>query len=297
MAGAGLPFEAVSSEPLGGGDTCTASRLTLADGTVLFAKERRRAPTDRSLRTGWDVVLTSETRGLQWLHEAEATGGAPVPEVVAATEERLALTWIEPGRPTPGAAEQFGRELARTHRHGAPRFGAPWPGAIGPLPLDNRPVDSEAGHPWCSFYVGRRIEPFLRLAVDTGSIAGGDRRAVEQVIDRIAELSGPPEEPSRIHGDLWSGNLVWGADGRVWLVDPAAHGGHRETDLAMLALFETPHLDRIVDAYDEEWALAPGHQDRVAVHQLHPLLVHAALFGPSYGARAGSAARRALAGN
>ena len=223
--------------------------------------------------------------------------GAPVPEVVAATGERLVLAWIEPGRPTPGAAEQFGRELARTHRHGAPRFGAPWPGAIGPLPLDNRPVDSEAGHPWCSFYVGRRIEPFLRLAVDTGSIAGGDRRAVEQVIDRIAELSGPPEEPSRIHGDLWSGNLVWGADGRVWLVDPAAHGGHRETDLAMLALFGTPHLDRIVDAYDEEWPLAPGHQDRVALHQLHPLLVHAALFGPSYGARAGSAARRALAGN
>ena len=297
MAGAGLPFDAVSSEPLGGGDTCTARRLTLADGTALFAKERRGAPADRSLRAGWDVVLTSETWGLHWLHEAEATGGAPVPEVVAASEERLVLAWIEPGRPTSGAAEQFGRELARTHRHGAPRFGAPLPGAIGPLPLDNRPIDVEAGHPWCSFYLARRIEPFLRLAVDTGSIADGDRRVVEQVIDRIAELSGPAEEPSRIHGDLWSGNLVWGAEGRVWLVDPAAHGGHRETDLAMLALFGTPHLDRIIDAYNEEWALAPGRQDRVALHQLHPLLVHAALFGRPYGARAGSAARQVLARN
>jgi fructosamine-3-kinase len=292
-----LPFDEVSSEPLGGGDTCTASRLTLANGTALFAKERRGAPADRSLRAGWDVVLTSETWGLHWLHEAEAAGGAPVPEVVAASEERLVLAWIEPGRPTPGAAEQFGRELARTHRHGAPRFGAPWPGAIGPLPLDNRPVDSEAVYRWCSFYVARRIEPFLRLAVDAGSIADGDRLAVEHVIDRIAELSGPAEEPSRIHGDLWSGNLVWGAEGRVWLVDPAAHGGHRETDLAMLALFGTPQLDRIVDAYNEEWPLAPGHQDRVALHQLHPLLVHAALFGPSYGARSGSAARQVLARN
>ncbi|HEX4218151.1 MAG TPA: fructosamine kinase family protein [Acidimicrobiales bacterium] len=288
----------MSSQPLGGGDTCTASRLTLADGSSLFAKERRSPPpADRALQAGWDVVLTSEASSLRWLHEAEATGGAPVPGIVAASTDRLVLAWIEPGRPAPGAAERFGRELARTHRHGSRRFGAPWPGAIGPLPLDNRPVDSEAGQRWGSFYAARRIEPFLRLAFDAGSIAGGDRRLVDQVMGRIADLSGPEEGPSLVHGDLWSGNLVWGAEGRVWLVDPAAHGGHRETDLAMLALFGTPHLDRIVGAYNEEWALAPGHEDRVSLHQLHPLLVHAALFGASYGARAGSAARRVLARN
>ena len=298
-----LPLDVVSSAPVGGGDTCTATRLTLANGTVLFAKERRPVPEDGGRRTaagdrarsgGWDVVLTSEASGLRWLSEAEADGGAPVPEVVASTEARLVLQWIEPGGPTEEAAERFGRELARTHRSGAPRFGASWAGAIGPLPLDNRPVEPGAGHRWGSFYVGRRIAPFLRLAVDAGSMAEGDRRAVEQVIDRIAELAGPDEEPARVHGDLWSGNLVWGAEGRVWLVDPAAHGGHRETDLAMLALFGVPHLARILDAYNEEWALAPGHQDRVPLHQLHPLLVHAALFGPSYGAQAGAAARRLL---
>jgi len=297
------PLDVVSSAPVGGGDTCTATRLTLADGTVLFAKARRRAPGgtgrptavgDRARSAGWDVVLTSEASGLRWLSEAEAEGGAPVPEVVESTEARLVLRWIEPGRPTTGAAERFGRELTRTHRSGAPGFGASWAGAIGPLPLDNRPMEPGAGHGWGSFYAARRIAPFLRLAVDAGSIAAGDRRAVEQVIDRIAELSGPDEEPARVHGDLWSGNLVWGAEGRVWLVDPAAHGGHRETDLAMLALFGAPHLDRILDAYNEEWALAPGHRDRVPLHQLHPLLVHAALFGPSYGAQAGAAARRLL---
>ncbi|HEY1466617.1 MAG TPA: fructosamine kinase family protein [Acidimicrobiales bacterium] len=297
------PLDVVSSAPVGGGDTCAATRLTLADGTVVFAKERRRAlgggerrtaTGDPAIGAGWDVMLTAEASGLRWLDEAAAEGGAPVPEVVESTEARLVLQWIEPGRPTAGAAERFGRELARTHRCGAPSFGASWAGAIGPLALDNRPVEPGAGHRWGSFYGARRVAPFLRLAIDAGSIVEGDRRAVEQVIDRIAELAGPDEDPARVHGDLWGGNLVWGAEDRVWLVDPAAHGGHRETDLAMLALFGAPHLDRILDAYNEEWALAPGHQDRVPLHQLHPLLVHAALFGPSYGARAGAAARRLL---
>ena len=111
---------------------------------------------------------------------------------------------------------------------------------------------------------------------------------------RIHEVAGDPEPPARLHGDLWSGNLVWGTDGQVWVIDPAAHGGHRETDLAMLALFGAPHLQRIVDAYDEAAPLADGWRERVALHQLHPLLVHAVLFGGSYGARAAAAARTAL---
>ncbi len=290
--------DAVSSTPVGGGDTCTASRLVLADGTVRFAKQRRSPPGKGALpRTGWDVVLTSEASGLRWLREAQGSGGAPVPAVVAASEATLVLQWIEPGRPTAAAAERFGRELACTHRAGARDFGAPWAGAIGPLPLDNRPPMSGPEHRWGPFYAARRIEPYLALAVDARSIDENDRRAVEGVVARIDELCGPDEPPARIHGDLWSGNLVWAAEGRVWLVDPAAHGGHRETDLAMLALFGTPHLDRVLDAYAEESALAPGHRSRAALHQLHPLLVHAALFGGPYGARAGAAARSALGGN
>ena len=99
----------------------------------------------------------------------------------------------------------------------------------------------------------------------------------------------PPAEPARLHGDLWAGNVLWSASGPV-LVDPAAHGGHRETDLAMLALFGLPHLDRVLAAYDEAWPLDDGWRDRVALHQLHPLLVHAALFGGGYGRQAVSAA-------
>ena len=113
---------------------------------------------------------------------------------------------------------------------------------------------------------------------------------------RIDELAGPQEPPARIHGDLWSGNVLWGSDGTAWLIDPAAHGGHRETDLAMLALFGAPHLQRLLDAYAEAAPLADGWRERVPLHQLHPLLVHAVLFGGGYGARAAQAARSLLDG-
>ena len=102
----------------------------------------------------------------------------------------------------------------------------------------------------------------------------------------------PEEPPARLHGDLWNGNVLWGLDGQVWAIDPAAHAGHRETDLAMLSLFGLPHLPRVFDAYLEASPLADGWEDRVGIHQLFPLLVHAALFGGSYGARAAQTARR-----
>ena len=139
--------------------------------------------------------------------------------------------------------------------------------------------------------------PYLRLAVDAGTLSGTDARLVESAAARAADVAGPDEPPSRIHGDLWSGNVLW-SGGSGWLIDPAAHGGHRETDLAMLALFGAPYLDRILGAYASQAPLAPGWRQRVPLHQLHPLLVHVVLFGarlPRGGAAA--AVRAALARN
>lgn len=264
-----LTHQRIRETPVSGGSICAASRLTLDDGSSLFTKAWRGAS---PVPAGF---FEAEAAGLRWLR---AAGGAPVPEVVAALPDLLAIEWIDPGEPSPAAAERFGRELAATHRAGADAFGAEWPGFIGSLPAGN---DPDPG-PWPRWFAAHRLAPYLRMSADRGALDAADTAAVERVMARIDGYGGA-EPPSRIHGDLWPGNLLWGADGRAWLVDPAAHGGHRETDLAQLALFGgAPHLERILAAYDEAWPLADGWQDRVPLHQLHLLLVHTALFGTPY---------------
>jgi fructosamine-3-kinase len=213
----------------------------------------------------------------------------PVPEVLAVTETALVISMIPPGHATPSAAFGFGAGLARLHAAGAADFGAPWRGFIASLPLDNTPGETA----WPQWYARRRLLPYLRMAVDSGALRPGDERLVEAVMDRIDALAGPPEPPSRIHGDCWAGNVLWSGD-CGWLIDPAAHGGHRETDLAMLDLFGAPHLDRILAGYNDTVPLAPGWRSRIPLHQLHPLLVHACLFGSSYREGVVSAARSAL---
>ncbi|WP_346085044.1 fructosamine kinase family protein, partial [Streptomyces thermocarboxydus] len=148
---------------------------------------------------------------------------------------------------------------------------------------------------WPAWYAEHRVLPYLRRAVDAGAMDAGEAAVVERVCARLPELAGPAEPPARLHGDLWSGNVLWGADGRVHVIDPAAHGGHRETDLAMLALFGCPLLDAVLEGYQEVAPLAEGWRERVGVHQLFPLLVHAVLFGRGYAGQALAAARSALA--
>ena len=246
------------------------------------------------------AAFAAEASSLRWLAEADAV---PVPEVLAVTEAALVISMIPPGHATPSAAFRFGTELARLHAAGSEDFGAPWRGFIASLPLDNTPAPpaqaagaAPGATPWPAWpqwYASRRLLPYLRRAVDSGALRPEDGRLVEAVMDRIDSLAGPAEPPGRIHGDCWAGNVLWSGD-RGWLIDPAAHGGHRETDLAMLALFGAPHLDRILAGYHDTTPLAAGWRSRVPLHQLHPLLVHACLFGASYAEEVRSAARAAL---
>ena len=258
---------------LGASHEWTLHQAVLADGRAVFVKAA----------AGQDGVFAAEAAGLRWLGEA---AGAPVPEVLAVDGETLVLPWLPATAARPQAAERLGRELARMHEYGARSYGAPWPGFIAELPLDNT-----TGDIWPEWYARCRLLPFLRAAT---ALSAGDVRLVEQVIENIEALAGPAEPPSRIHGDLWSGNVLWSED-RAWLIDPAAHGGHRETDLAMLALFGAPYLDRIIAGYQEVAPLADGWRAREPLHQLHPLLVHVVLYGASYRAATIEAARRALA--
>ncbi|GAB2489239.1 fructosamine kinase family protein [Nocardiopsis aegyptia] len=252
----------------------------LADGTRLFVKALPREAEPSG-------VFTAEARGLEWLGEAP---DSPVLTPLAWDERIVVLPWVHECEPTPQAAERLGRRLARTHLAGAGSFGAPWPGFIGPLPLDNTPARD-----WPRFYAEQRLRPYLRRALDNGGLTPTDARIVERVVDGVEDLAGAPEPPARVHGDLWSGNVLWGSRDAV-LVDPAAHGGHREADLAMLALFGLPYLDRVRDAYNEVAPLSAGWRSRVALHQMHPLLVHVCLFGAAYRTTALEAARAALRG-
>ncbi|HET7431281.1 MAG TPA: fructosamine kinase family protein [Nocardioides sp.] len=263
-----------ATAPVAGGDISTATKLRLSSGRSAFMKTLTHAP---------EGFFEAEAAGLRWLGEA---GGVRVPEVLAVEPDCLILSWVEPGKLTTEAAGDFGRALATTHAAGAPTYGLDRDGFIGRLPLPNRSAPT-----WAEFYATKRVLPYLKLARDRAAISPEGAEVVEGLVGRLAGLV-PEEGPARIHGDLWNGNVIWTHDGGCCVVDPAAHGGHRETDLAMLALFGLPHLPRVLAAYEEVSPLGDGWEDRVGVHQLHPLLVHACLFGGGYGARAAEVAGR-----
>jgi fructosamine-3-kinase len=265
---------------VGGGCINEGWRAELDGGATLFVKTRQ------------DVAqgeYATEAAGLRWLAEPAAVR---VPQVIAVRDgddgpRLLALEWIDEGALSAGGAEELGRGLAALHDAPVKAFGAPAPELrLGSLTLPNGPRDD-----WPSFYADCRLRPLARQARDGGSLSSAGADAVERVCERLADLAGPPEPPARLHGDLWSGNVLAGADGRAWLIDPAAYGGHREVDLAMLRLFGAPS-PRLLAAYDEATPLAEGHSDRVDLWQLFPLLVHAVLFGGGYGASVERSARR-----
>ena len=166
--------------------------------------------------------------------------------------------------------EQLGRGLAGLHRLGAPALGHARDNYLATLPQDNAPAPDLAG------------------VLDRAPAAADDRRelgdrALLARLDRLAALPdrfGPPEPVARLHGDLWWGN-VGSVRGEPVMFDPAVYGGHREIDLAMLALFGGLG-ERLIGAYDEVWPLADGWRDRVGLWQLYPLAVHAVLFGGGY---------------
>ncbi|GHA59838.1 fructosamine kinase family protein [Streptomyces olivaceoviridis] len=237
-------------------------------------------------------AVRAEVAGLRWLAAADAVR---VPAVLGHDEHWMVTERVPTGAPDPGAALRFGRALAALHAAGAPHFGAPPPdgpedACIGLAPLRNAP-----GTDWPRWYAEHRVLPYVRGAVDRGTLRPDEAAVFERVCARLPELAGPAEPPARLHGDLWNGNVLWGADGEVRLIDPAAHGGHRETDLAMLHLFGCPYLDRVLAGYRRAAPLADGWRDRVGLHQLFPLLVHAVLFGRGYAEQALAAARGALA--
>jgi fructosamine-3-kinase len=258
-----------SCRPVSGGDINQAFDVRLADGRRVFVKTHERAPL---------AMFETEARGLDWLAGANAVR---VPRVLAvsrsgAEPSYLALEHITTAARRASFDEELGRGLAALHRSGAPHFGHVEDNFIGPLPQANSVAPA-----WDVFYTQSRIEPQVRRAVESGRLASSWTTRFDRLCGRFPSLLGPAEPPARLHGDLWSGNVMSDERGSPVVIDPAVYGGHREVDLAMLQLFGGPGA-RFFASYDNEWRREPGHEDRVAIYQLYPLLVHVNLFGGSY---------------
>lgn len=271
--------DVAAAHAVGGGSINDAWRIETASRR-LFVKSRAGVGPEE---------FEAEAAGLVWLAE----GGANVPGVVAAGGDPplLALEWVEPGSLTDDGAEELGRALAVMHRSGAPAHGALPPAAPDrTVRLGSVHVEVRERTSWPDVYAGEFVLPLLARALDAGVLDADQAAAIERACERMAELAGPSEPPARLHGDLWSGNVLADEQGRAWLIDPAAYGGHREVDLAMLRLFGVPS-ERVFAAYAEAFPLADGHRERVGLWQMLPLLVHAILFGAGYGEAAARAAR------
>jgi len=271
-------------ERVTGGDINDTFLLTLDNGLTRFLKTHARPPRG---------MFQAEARGLRWLAEAQALR---IPEVIAVSDtdaphQFLVLEAIRPGGKARDHDEALGRGLARLHQSSPGSFGLDHDNFLATLPQANQPCPFSSS--WPDFYATRRLEPLLKRAVDSGHADSALTKAVSGVIDRIESLVGPSESPARLHGDLWAGNAITDHGGLPVLIDPAVYGGHREVDLAMMRLFGG-FSARVFDAYQEAYPLAAGHEQRVALYQLYPLLAHVNLFGGHYVTSATAAAVKAL---
>jgi fructosamine-3-kinase len=255
-----------------GGDVAQAFGFDLEDDRRVFAKTHPDPPPG---------FFTTEASGLRWLAEAAAVA---VPEVLAVSDgdavgpPYLALGWIEVGPPRATTEADLGRALARLHQATPPMFGRADRRTTGSRGLPNEPTAT-----WPEFYGTQRLLPLARLARDAAALSARAIAALERLGDpgRLARYGAADEPPARLHGDLWAGNRLVDGNGQSWLIDPAAHGGHREFDLAMMRLFGG-FGDDCFAAYQEVHPLAEGWRDRVPLHQIAPLVVHAVKFGGGY---------------
>jgi fructosamine-3-kinase len=223
-------------------------------------------------------LFAAEAAGLTWLR---VPGGVPIVKVLETTENSITLEHLTSIVPTAKTGEVFGQKLSVTHDSGAPSFGTAPEGFSGPCFIADLEMSTDPCPTWGQFFARQRILPYARMARRTLGHSGyATMEALAATLEEGHFDDGAP--PARIHGDLWSGNLLFTPQGAT-LIDPSAHGGHRISDLAMLDLFGAPYLEGILEAYEATSIhLPPDWRNLISLHQVYPYLVHAVLFGGGY---------------
>lgn len=263
------------SDRISGGDINEAYGLTLTNGMHIFMKSNTRKNA---------AFFTAESAGLNAIAQTKCIG---TPRVLCsgATDDTpgysfLLLEFIDGKSRIPEYWETFARQLAAMHQSSTTDFvpdgsyGFPNDNYIGAGKQINTPQES-----WISFFRDCRLKPQFQSAA--GYFDSADREKIETLLDRLDDFLIEPEQPSLLHGDLWSGNFLTGNDGKAWLIDPASYVGHAEADLAMTELFGG-FSPAFYSAYQEAAPLQPGYHDRRDLYNLYHLLNHLNLFGGSY---------------
>ncbi|MBS0027475.1 fructosamine kinase family protein [Chitinophaga sp. 22321] len=221
-------------------------------------------------------MFAQEYAGLLELRSAGALQ-APKPLAYGSVGGRAYLVqeFLTKGQAVTDFWDDFAVSLARQHRVTKPHFGNPGTNYLGTLKQYNTPYSN-----WAVFYAFNRLLPLIRMAYDQQIV---DKQMVQQVESLCRQLPQlfPAEAPALLHGDLWSGNFMVGANGKACVFDPAVYYGHREMDLAMTRLFGGFDT-RFYYAYQAAYPLLPDWQQRIGICQLYPLLVHLILFGGNY---------------
>lgn len=252
-----------SVNPVGGGCINDGAVVETEQGSSFFVKTNPSAPPD---------MFPREAEGLQKL---AVDGGPTVPRVYHAQEEFILMENLRPASKVEGYWVQFGEELASLHENRHDRFGFPHNNYIGSTPQIN--TWEEDGF---VFFAQHRLLYQARLGRDNGKLSRGDVKNVERVAQRLESLV-PVQNPVLIHGDLWSGNAITDQDGSPAIIDPAAHYGWAEAELAMTSLFGgfPPAFYKAYEAYA---SLEAGYGDRFPIYNLYHLLNHVNLFGGGY---------------
>ena len=227
-------------------------------------------------RNAFPGMFAAEAEGLNTIRRTRTIA---VPEVVLQgdfeDESFLMLEWIENKRPTAKGSELLGKQLANMHQTTAGLFGSMADNYMGSLKQSNR------SHPtWSNFFAEERLKPMINIALYNNLINNDDIDNFDYLYEHLPDLF-EEENPSLIHGDLWSGNYLVSADDRPYLIDPAIAYGHREFDIAMTTLFGG-FSSEFYEAYQYHFPLQNGWQHRIDLWNLYPLLVHLNLFGLSY---------------